>query len=833
MEAAVLEKKLQNLLSTSELFSLAQAERLRCLLDRGHFNCVQAVLDSLTIESEFDNVESKDRRSPKVASPRSRFRKGSDFVTSYFSPRTKYLVESLDEKGRAILLRATEIAETQLSSTGFLSYRQAKQDLVSQFGLAHINAVKEHIQRLFERKQRKYLLLEKKKIEKMAAKRWEEYRQTVTQDSLFDNNYFASKSFGRVSSSKNEEEESPQHHEQREKFVERANSSVWRQTEEKQVSCALLKTKELGTCCFFNEWKQKAQNSQMPRKSNLFQTTFQALVALFSCPSHYTKKIVQYSANKHLTIAQNNSIKIKDEEVITTTQSKSNETAKSSFVTHVENFTRDMIEKKTLSSSLEPEQIRKAFEMSFGIATISQRAKAEIEQTIQRVLCLIKIETRNKAIPEKEEGHFITSPLYDHDQNDKQIGNVIKAGPLCRITNHRAFTTVQACWCQLIGSHLVVRSIAPSNHVPVTRCKIGMCELLLRPSVLEMEFIEAVTDSTNLAVRTLQLGFANEKEFSSWLKCFVSSSSSPSISLEKTDIVEILVAREMERERRRGNDDEKNERQIIEMREDFKNIHTKHAPLLRTKKKYEKNVSQTNPSAPPELKIPTPKRSITPRTPGRWLRFSKPTSWHIRKQIGDAVYRSVQLEKNNSKEKFSAPLQLNDFQAVRHFHVPNRVSVYDYAPAVFARLRQAYGISNSQFLKSFLPSLTGSGDSAGKSKSLLFYTTDHKYTIKTLQSFELSMLRESLVDGANMIESYFVHLMESQGESFLTRICALLEIRTVESSTGHFIALVMKNVLAPIFREIQSKNQNIRIYDLKGSIRNRHVSSDKLGFPPV
>jgi 1-phosphatidylinositol-4-phosphate 5-kinase len=118
-----------------------------------------------------------------------------------------------------------------------------------------------------------------------------------------------------------------------------------------------------------------------------------------------------------------------------------------------------------------------------------------------------------------------------------------------------------------------------------------------------------------------------------------------------------------------------------------------------------------------------------------------------------------------------------DFNAKHIFElVPKRTSetkssfkictFFDYAPSVFYDLRKLYGIRNEDYLRSIGPehmlgnlikgnlSSLSELTSTGKSGSFFYYSSDGKYTLKTISRDEFHFLR-------NLLHSYYTHLVNN------------------------------------------------------------------------
>jgi len=105
----------------------------------------------------------------------------------------------------------------------------------------------------------------------------------------------------------------------------------------------------------------------------------------------------------------------------------------------------------------------------------------------------------------------------------------------------------------------------------------------------------------------------------------------------------------------------------------------------------------------------------------------------------------------------------------------------DYAPYVFRRLREMWGISDDDYVNSIGPanmlsnlvlgSLTSLSQlgTEGKSGSFFYFTSDAKYMVKTIAKAEHSLLR-------SILKSYFEYLVRTP-DSMLCRIVGLHQMR--------------------------------------------------------
>lgn len=157
-----------------------------------------------------------------------------------------------------------------------------------------------------------------------------------------------------------------------------------------------------------------------------------------------------------------------------------------------------------------------------------------------------------------------------------------------------------------------------------------------------------------------------------------------------------------------------------------------------------------------------------------------------------------------------APLGERDFREETTQHFPPGAETppfkwKDYAPRVFQRLREQFGIDNSDYLLS----LTGDAalrllGSPGKSGSVFFLSDDDRFLVKTVRKEEMRLLLE-------LIPRYFRHMGANPG-TLLVRCYGVHRISPLLGRRVRFI--VMGNVLPSDLRMH-------RRYDLKGSTHGR------------
>ena len=141
------------------------------------------------------------------------------------------------------------------------------------------------------------------------------------------------------------------------------------------------------------------------------------------------------------------------------------------------------------------------------------------------------------------------------------------------------------------------------------------------------------------------------------------------------------------------------------------------------------------------------------------------------------------------------------------------VNVIEYAPKIFAYLRNLEKIDIEEMAESFLPknNRQGMSESQGKSGSFFISTDDNQYMIKTLRVDEFDLIRKTFLN------EYVMYLTKNEN-SLLCRIYGMYNI--IMSQGDEILIIVMRNVLG------EFKNNIIAKYDLKGSSKNRISAFD-------
>jgi len=151
------------------------------------------------------------------------------------------------------------------------------------------------------------------------------------------------------------------------------------------------------------------------------------------------------------------------------------------------------------------------------------------------------------------------------------------------------------------------------------------------------------------------------------------------------------------------------------------------------------------------------------------------------------------------------------------------VQVTEYAPDVFAFLREMDGYDNESIKKSLHPdnnkkSVFKAGESQGKSGSFFFFSQDEKFIIKTMTDSDFKAFMD-------LFRSYVRHVCRNR-KSLLARVYGIYSIQMGEQ---HPVKLVVMG------HTIQYKNKDLirHTYDLKGSMVNRLVKGRTKPTAPV
>ena len=141
------------------------------------------------------------------------------------------------------------------------------------------------------------------------------------------------------------------------------------------------------------------------------------------------------------------------------------------------------------------------------------------------------------------------------------------------------------------------------------------------------------------------------------------------------------------------------------------------------------------------------------------------------------------------------------------------VNIIEYAPKIFAYLRNLEDIDIDEMIESFLPhnNQKGISKSQGKSGSFFISTDDNYYMVKTLRVDEFELIRHTFLNK-------YVQYLTYNKESLLCRIYGMYNI--ILSQGDEMLIIVMRNTLGDF------KDNIIAKYDLKGSTANRRSDFD-------
>jgi 1-phosphatidylinositol-4-phosphate 5-kinase len=139
------------------------------------------------------------------------------------------------------------------------------------------------------------------------------------------------------------------------------------------------------------------------------------------------------------------------------------------------------------------------------------------------------------------------------------------------------------------------------------------------------------------------------------------------------------------------------------------------------------------------------------------------------------------------------------------------IQVTEYAPDVFAFLRQKDGYDNSVLRDSLHPEANKkmvfkAGEGSGKSGSFFFFSQDQKFIIKTMTEGDFLAFKR--------IQKKYFQLVSENEDSLLARIYGIYSVRMEDQSPVKLV--VMGNALS-------GATGHVGIYDLKGSMVSRIV----------
>ena len=179
------------------------------------------------------------------------------------------------------------------------------------------------------------------------------------------------------------------------------------------------------------------------------------------------------------------------------------------------------------------------------------------------------------------------------------------------------------------------------------------------------------------------------------------------------------------------------------------------------------------------------------------------------KSYGRNIYLQNLDKENESYIKHNIAFdnfKLNDPSVTQSEYLD--VTVIEYAPKIFAYLRNLENINIDEMAESFLPknNKQGISESQGKSGSFFISTDDNQYMIKTLRVDEFDLIRKTFLNE-------YVSYITKNTSSLLCRIYGMYNI--ILNQGDEVLIIVMRNVIG------EFKNNIIAQYDLKGSSANR------------
>ena len=179
------------------------------------------------------------------------------------------------------------------------------------------------------------------------------------------------------------------------------------------------------------------------------------------------------------------------------------------------------------------------------------------------------------------------------------------------------------------------------------------------------------------------------------------------------------------------------------------------------------------------------------------------------KDYGTNIYLEDLDKENENVNKYNICFEnfkLNDATVNASEYL--NVNIIEYAPKIFAFLRNLEKIDIDQKINSFLPknNKQGISESQGKSGSFFISTDDNQFMIKTLRVDEFDLIRKTFLN------EYVKYLTRNES-SLLCRIYGMYNI--IMSQGDEMLIIVMRNVIG------EFKDNIIAKFDLKGSSKNR------------
>ncbi|RWS29851.1 phosphatidylinositol 5-phosphate 4-kinase type-2 alpha-like protein [Leptotrombidium deliense] len=141
-------------------------------------------------------------------------------------------------------------------------------------------------------------------------------------------------------------------------------------------------------------------------------------------------------------------------------------------------------------------------------------------------------------------------------------------------------------------------------------------------------------------------------------------------------------------------------------------------------------------------------------------------------------------------------------------NMPSHFKVKEYCPLVFKKLRERFGIDDTDFMNSLTKSQPICfGESAGRSQAKFYQSCDNFLILKTLHSEEVEQMH-------SLLKAYHPYVIERHGKTLLPQYLGMYRL-SVEGNETYIV--VMRNIFSssiPIHRK----------YDIKGSTVDRDAS---------
>ena len=192
---------------------------------------------------------------------------------------------------------------------------------------------------------------------------------------------------------------------------------------------------------------------------------------------------------------------------------------------------------------------------------------------------------------------------------------------------------------------------------------------------------------------------------------------------------------------------------------------------------------------------------------------------YISKSHGRNIYLTDLDQENKTFTKHSISYDTFKFDLGKDTKYLN-VKVIEYAPKIFAYLRNLEEIDVEEMAESFLPQKNkkGMSESLGKSGSFFISTDDNLYMVKTLRVDEFDLIRSTFLNK-------YVEYLTKNKSSLLCRLYGMYNITT--SQGDEILVIVMRNVIGDFKDNIMAE------YDLKGSHKNRKLKFDDISQATV